>query len=282
MTFARIKEATSRDEYRPDGWVFIVLTLDRDGYYSGKPWPSVEGAYRELSRMSRNFLARVRRLYDGEPGSSWVAVVEAHRSGWPHMNLMLYAPTLAAQLEQGRRRRVEMGATPRESLLLEGPLLQAATECGWGSQSTAEVAGSRDAIASYLVKLAGEADATRGELAKITQAPINAPIKFRRLRSGKGFLPPRRHNENVTGTLVRRRRSPEGDWEICKMNPPKDERQLDAVKRAVNAEYELIEEEETLLAVHRVLPPMPPLRRCVGGKVEAWDSRAPPAFEETG
>ena len=24
-----------------DGWVFVVLTLDRNGFYSGKPWPDV-------------------------------------------------------------------------------------------------------------------------------------------------------------------------------------------------------------------------------------------------
>jgi hypothetical protein len=79
VTFARIKEAVAN--YAPGGWVLMVLTLDRDGYYSGSAWHDEQVAYRELSRMSRNFLARVRREYEGEPASAWAAVVEAHRPG---------------------------------------------------------------------------------------------------------------------------------------------------------------------------------------------------------
>lgn len=270
VTFARIKEATRREGYVSSGWVFIVLTLDRDGYYSGKAWVDTDTAYRELSRMSRNFLARLRRAFNGAPGSSWVAVVEAHRTGWPHMNLLLYAPELASELEASRVARIEAGATERQSLLLSGKLLSAATATGWGTQSTAEVAHSQDAIAGYIVKLAGEADATNGELAKITQAPTNAPQRFRRLRSGKGFLPPRRSNPNITGVLVRRRRSPEGDWEICRINPSKDPEAEQPIREAVVAEVAVIREEEGLLAKHRTLPPMPPLRLAVGSDLEDW------------
>lgn len=276
VTFARIKEATRREGYHPSGWVFLVLTLDRDGYYSGKAWVDTDTAYRELSRMSRNFLARLRRAFNGEPGSSWVAVVEAHRSGWPHMNLLLYAPELARELEELRVARIEAGATERESILLGGPVLQAATATGWGTQSTAEVAHSQDAIAGYIVKLAGEADATNGELAKITQAPTNAPQRFRRLRSGRGFLPPRRSNPNVTGVLVRRRRSPEGDWQICRINPSKDPEAEQPIRDAVVSEVAIIREEEDLLCRYGgELPPMPPLRTAVGTEVQHWARAGP-------
>jgi len=85
ITFARIKEAVERPEFDPSGWVFVVLTLDRNGFFGGKPLHDVQAAFRELSRLSRNFLARVRRLCERNgwtnPGSHWVATVEAHRSG---------------------------------------------------------------------------------------------------------------------------------------------------------------------------------------------------------
>jgi hypothetical protein len=283
VTFARIKQATSRGEYSDDGWVFMVLTLDRDGYYSGRPWPDVTGAYRALSAMTDNLLHRLRRAYNGEPRSSWVGVVEAHRSGWPHINLMLYAPELARELRQRKSTLLDSGSLEREARLLGGELLRHATECGWGRQSTAEAAHSTDALAGYIVKLAGQHDDTMGELAKITQAPMNAPQRFRRLRSGKGFLPPRKHNPNITGVLIRRRRASSGEWEVPCVNPPKDEAQTDAVHAAVRAELALIEEEETLLSIHRVLPPMPPLRHCMGGKVAPWNApqRAPP-MRDTG
>jgi len=208
VTFARIQEAMTREGYKPDGWVFVVLTLDRDGFYSGKPWPNVQEAFKALSAMSRNFMARVRRLCERNgwrsPGSDWVATVETHRSGWPHVNFVMYAPELARELEDERQRNLARGCSRRASILLDGELRASALSTGWGPQSTAEQARSKDALAGYIVKLAGQLEATTGELAKLTQVPTNAEGKFRRLRSGKGFLPPRRKSENVTGTMLRR------------------------------------------------------------------------------
>jgi hypothetical protein len=89
-------------------------------------------------------------------------------------------------------------------VLAKDELLEHATGAGWGTYSTAEAARSGEAVASYIVKLAGEAGAVAGELAKLSQLPTMAPSRFRRLRSGKGFLPPRRSNPDYTGTLVRR------------------------------------------------------------------------------
>lgn len=268
VTFARIKEACERSKFSADGWVFFVLTLDRAGFYSGDAWHDVQRAFRELSRMSRNFLSRLRRLCSRngweDPGCNWVSTVEVHRSGWPHVNVQLYCPELAHELEQARRetlskglkrmgferpemlaglerkeRREEIGKLEpeqraaveeleRRAILLEnlvtGPareteLLDAATRPMrsrggrqsrlWGKQSTAERVADRDALASYMVKLAGEMDAAAGELAKLTQVPTNAFEKFRRLRSGKGFLPPRRKNPDITGTMMRRELDPQ-------------------------------------------------------------------------
>jgi hypothetical protein len=44
VTFARIQEATSRAGFMADGWVYAVLTLDRDGYYTRRPWFDVNDA----------------------------------------------------------------------------------------------------------------------------------------------------------------------------------------------------------------------------------------------
>jgi hypothetical protein len=269
VTFARIQEATSRPEYDPRDWVFLVLTLDRDGYYSGKPWLDVNDAYRSLGGMMERLLKRLRRAY-GERFGAWCAVVEAHRSGWPHVNVLLSSPKLAHDLTRERERRLAAGATERESELLGGELLEHAEACGWGRQSTASAARDKNAIAGYIVKLAGQHDSSVGEVAKITQAPTMAPAKFRRLRSAKGFLPPRRRDPNITGALVRRRRSPQGDWQILRLNPPHDPAQLEPTERAVAGEFDLIREEEELLARARGRgpPPMPPIRLAVCGRVE--------------
>jgi hypothetical protein len=267
VTFARIKEAA--DGLDPSGWCFLVLTLDRNDYYGKNPqgeWLDVTDAYRSLGKMSEKLLKRLRRRYG--IGNQWVAVVEAHRSGWPHVNFMLWCPQLARELESDRVARVDAGATPRESILIGGELLEHATATGWGTQSTAEAARSSEALAGYLVKLAGQHDASVGELAKVTQSPLNAPERFRRLRSGKGFLPPRHHDPTVTGCLLRRRRADTGEWEIERVNPPKDPAQVEPVERAIRAELALIDEEERILSQGRGMPAMPPLRFAYGGKLE--------------
>lgn len=217
VTFARIKQAC--EPFESSGWVYLVLTIDRNGTYSRKPWRDADEAYRALSRMSRIFLKRLRR-WQSKRGhrvtrNEWIGVVEAHRSGWPHMNLMVFAPELAAELES-ERKALELVTSHREAVLLRGELLTMATasEDGltmFGAQSTAErCRGDRDTLAGYFVKLAGLADQSAGEIAKLTQLPLNAPERFRRLRSGKGFLPPRHRDESVTGTLIRRGRGNDG------------------------------------------------------------------------
>jgi hypothetical protein len=345
VTFARIRDAVSRKdpetgelELDPSGWCFLVLTLDRDGYFSGKPWLDVNAAYASLGKMSRKALERIGREWGPDlreevrtckktgkttvryvriVGNRWFSVVEAHRSGWPHLNLVVWCPELAALLRREHADRLEdpeiadavelardawkrREAVPsairelaRKATVAGGCVLDVLQDAGWGRQSTAEAARDIESVIGYGVKLAGLHDASVGELAKVTQCPMNAPERFRRLRSGKGFLPPRQKDESVTGCLMRRRRSAEGDWELQAINAASVEsiekrlvkagavdnvrelaeeqaaRQRAAIESARNAELQLIDEEEQLLSRNRGrLPAMPPLRLAVAGKLE--------------
>lgn len=206
VMFARIKQAVERPSYRPDGWVYFVLTIDRHGTLSGDAWKNEETAYRELGKMTTRFLEAVRRDQKrrGERRlkNEWAMVIEAHRSGWPHANLMVYAPELAAELERERCALASEGADERTARLVRGRMRALVVNAGWGTISTAEQVRSRDALAGYLVKLAGTFDRSVAEVAKLTQVPLNAPMRFRRLRSGKGFLPPKHKSEKSTGTMV--------------------------------------------------------------------------------
>lgn len=348
VTFARIKQAVQKVDAAqppgaPSGWVFLVATLDRDGYFSGQPWNDVTAAYQALGKMSRALLDRigrewgpetreeVRKKRNGETvvryvptlGNRWYSVVEAHRSGWPHVNLVFWCPELAALLRREhadrledpaiadavelardawRRKETVPGAVrelARQATVVGGRMRQILEASGWGRQSTAEAARDIEAVISYGVKLAGLHDASVGELAKVTQCPMNAPERFRRLRSGKGFLPPREKDETVTGCMMRRRRSNEGDWDLQAINAPSDawkrkqieqaradgcdisddeareacaiylERQNAQVVTARAAELALIDEEERLLSRNKgQLPAMPPLRRARLGVLE--------------
>jgi hypothetical protein len=202
------------DPWPAEALSFWVLTLDRNGTFGGTPWQSSSDAYKELSALSRRLLKRLNRMIDrmcgDRIGSRWMSVIEAHRSGWPHANVVLVSRTLARIVEEAQRERLAAGCTDRESMLVTGEIAAHVVGAGWGPQSTAEPIRSRDAVAGYLVKLAGELDEdgtseSRGKLAgevvKISQVPLSAPLNFRRLRSGRGFLPPRRKGTK-TGCMV--------------------------------------------------------------------------------
>ena len=212
VLFARLKETT--EPLDPRGFVFMVLTLDQKGYYDKREhgwrkFRDLREAYRELGKQSQSFLYRL-RAWQKRNGmtpvkSQWFATVESHRSGWPHMNLVLYSPELAEHLDHEQKEMAGIGFDGRALMLLRGELLAMAMAAGWGRESTAERVRDREAMAGYVTKSAGFADRTAGEVAKVTQLPLSAPPRFRRLRSGKGFLVERKQgNPNWTGTLIRR------------------------------------------------------------------------------
>ena len=249
VCFRRISDACA--PLPAEGWVFMVLTLDRHGYYgkgtperavvdalsalAGVPsrwaWQSADVAYRALGGMTEALRRRLARWAKREgweqTENRWVAVVEAHRSGWPHVNVLVYAPGLAAELreQQGSRDPSHVPAcrcsSCRRRVLLSGELLEAARRSGFGAESTAEcLLRGTDTAAGYITKLVALAGEASGEVAKITQAPLAAPERFRRLRSGRKFLPPRVTNPAVTGTLVRRRVEHDGTTTVLPLHAP--------------------------------------------------------------
>lgn len=202
-----------RDAFSPldaTGTCLLVLTLDRYGTYSGEEkWKTAQEAYRDLSRMTGEFLKRLRRWMKSQGWdvlqNQWVATVEAHRSGWPHVNLVLWSPELANWISTETAEKVADGLTAQDARFVSRQLADIVTGSGWGLISTAERARSAEESLGYICKTAGKVDESIGELAKLSQLPTNAPFRFRRIRSGKGFLPPRKSNPATTGTLVRRR-----------------------------------------------------------------------------
>lgn len=272
--------------FDPRGSCLIVLTLDRFGTYSGEqPWRTAHDAYRALSRMTGEFLKRLRkwmRIRGWTPlGNQWVATVEAHRSGWPHMNIVLWAPELADWISAEKNERLADGMSERDSSLVSRDLADIVTSSGFGLVSTAERARSPDEALGYIVKVAGKFDESLGELAKMTQLPVNAPFRFRRIRSGKGFLPRRRKAEGVTGTLLRRFVF-EGFVAVEPLHRVKDPSLIDVAVQVCGVEEEIWQREQATAArcarQVRAFGPsaawIPPVTRWVGSaRVEQILSR---------
>lgn len=212
VTYARMKEGIERDQLDGRGFVFAVLTLDREGHFSDgkKRWQNSDEAYAALSRMTRKFFERLRRWMKRAGmrplGREWVATVEAHRSGWPHVNILLWSPELADYVEREQVFYADTWQKAGFSATQFPPvLLELARSSHWGTRATIERVRSQDAVLNYVAKLAGEAGQAMSEVAKLTQLPLNAPTRFRRLRSGKGWLPPRRKSVDGTGSIMMRK-----------------------------------------------------------------------------
>lgn len=210
------------------------------------------GHYEPRGRWVKTTRGREWRIYHqffASLGSSWVGTVEAHRTGQPHLNLVCHAPGLARELERQQKKQRD-GAKrkwgkdwKRHVCRLKGDVRRHVQEAGWGPIGTAEPVRDRESIASYITKLAGKAEGAWSEVAKLTQLPTMAPQRFRRLRSGKGFLPPRRSNPDVTGALVRRRVNPgTGAVEVVGMNVCKDAK-VEVEDAIARAEFELLQAE---------------------------------------
>jgi hypothetical protein len=223
--FARIDAALKRPDLDPAGFVFFVLTIDQNDHFgtASKPYKDEQEAFKRLSANTRFFLRRLRlrqkkrgeRVLDNE----WVGTVEVQRNGWPHMNLMVYAPELAEQLREEQQLGPHDPRRRRHRAQITDPwLLQAVTETNWGTISTAEGVRDAQALAGYIVKLGGEFCRSAGEISKITQAPSNARMKLRRIRAGKGFLPPQgaqQRDGDWTGVMMRRK----SEWGTMTVGP---------------------------------------------------------------
>lgn len=227
--FKKIDEAVHLvldSEKRPEGWVSIVLTIDSLGTLSdgidadGKKWSDEQHAFRQLSRNSNRFLKRLQRWGERESwtptGNRWIATVESQRNGWPHINLLIYSPGLADWL------RANPSQIEGQPGALRGELRDIATGTSWGPVGYAEPARNVEALAGYITKTAGNFAKTVGEISKLTQIPVNARMKVRRIRAGKGFLKSLPKDANWTGIMLKRGHSMSGALTVDTLMSPEN------------------------------------------------------------
>lgn len=168
---------------------------------------------------------RLRRLFnrlnkqakrDGRPVLAYFWVREAHRSGVPHVHLLVVDKHEADQLrdrDQLHEARPDVAANGAAKLAT-GSLLAAALASGFGERFEAELVKDREAVVGYMTKVVGsmgdeerakraryEDRALAGEVTKGTQVPELLPVHCRSYGSSRGFIPPRNKDDNVTAFI---------------------------------------------------------------------------------
>lgn len=194
VDFTRSSEAVRSRSW----WLYLVLTFDPSRFASR--WE----AYREAGTQWNNSLREAFRRKVGK--FEYLQTWEAHRSRWPHVNVILTGESLRSWVEElGVERRMHAGYSGRERLCMfprrfRQWLKQAAVQAGFGEVAWAEVLTPEnpEAMAGYLCKLSRELTGGIGG-EKGEQSPIDAPKGFRRIRASRGLLPPTIHDGNATG-----------------------------------------------------------------------------------
>lgn len=185
--FVRINEALQKHGQ----WIYSVLTFDTKSWISGR-----ESAWKNGWRTLQRFRQRLER-HIGEQ-IRYIAVMEQHASGWPHVNFLFtwdsidkldnhQANALAADLKKWMKRTAP------------------AVGLGWSIE--AGRLESREKIANYLSSVAAGSDGKAPEDDKLRadrerfvnevnasqgkeyQIPTQAPIGIRRTRASRGLLP---------------------------------------------------------------------------------------------
>lgn len=178
--FERVSAATSS---RKD-WVYVVLT------YASKQWRDLMALYRATVVHWSALRKRLARRFGVV---AYVQTWEAHRSGYPHVNLLIGNPVFFADAVADWR------------FLRRAWLEPNAVACGFGQRTWLEPMRSAAAMAGYLTKLSRE---LVGHGRK-NQSPLMAPKNFRRLRASRGVLPPPYKDPDWTGIIERSRM-----WEL--------------------------------------------------------------------
>jgi hypothetical protein len=148
-------------------WVYLVLTLDRRAFAS--PF----AAYVALCRQFQKLNQRLSYLYGPV---EYILTVEAHQSGFPHLNVVIHNESIWELCEGDRWRSWRQ------------VLIKIAVAVGFGRVLHVSPLWDGEAarMAGYFVKLSSE---LTGAGVK-NQVPVNAPPHFRRLRASRGLLPP--------------------------------------------------------------------------------------------
>lgn len=240
--FTRI--ASALDGRPPEHVLLCVLT------FKNREWSNPQQAYGRIVDGWRQVAKRLRRQWGA---MQYVATVEKTGAGFPHLNVIMVAPALGQVVAEH----------PRLALAW---LKKCARRHGFGWRNSLEVARSKRHVAGYIVKLADASglddDAqqllrgsyghqrTAGEVAKLSQAPTNAPKGFRRLRASPGFLPKVAKESEYTG-------------ELCTAPLPEtQEAQQDA------ARFDALMAEQTLTTAELAAPPVNFLRMVEHGPPE--------------
>lgn len=159
-------------------WTYLVIT------YPHRSWKDPTQLFRwgvvHWSRMRKRLVEKFGKM-------KYIQTWEVHKSGWPHVNVII------------SNQNLHFMAVNDRSFLKREVIDPMGIACGFGFTKWLKPVYDEGGIAFYLTKLGLELTGAGHK----DQVPINAPPHFRRLRASRGLLPKRVKDENITGKLFK-------------------------------------------------------------------------------
>jgi hypothetical protein len=191
------------------GWIYAVLTFDQRAL-GGDRWR----AYR-LLQIAWTRLRSALQWRAGGRGLAYIWTLEQHRTGWPHINVLLHSDRIRREADAGGVRprwaasRGGGGKGRMVDVLAWGDevLMPMAVRAGYGRVGWIEDVKHVGAIARYQVKLAAELISVAKD-----QTPVAAPPGWRRYGASRGLLPPRQAGDGTWTGMIVPGGSPRATW----------------------------------------------------------------------
>jgi len=205
--YGRIEDALRKCDH--ENLVFAVFTLDQLGRYGGRRFSDAAEAMECLPWQA--YLRRLKyRCRKAGSHLRYVATVEVHRNGWPHLNVIFDCPYLA-RLVRENEAELEQFAAGEVTKFTRSKMSALAHEAGFGPRCSFESVRSIEAVGKYISKVAAEESKSLGspeyikdasktkrvtsEVTKASQDPVAAPANFRTLRSSRRFIPAKQRSK---------------------------------------------------------------------------------------
>lgn len=265
--FARLRDGALA-KARPDEVLFVTLTLPPEEHRRVKAAlasgdrSQLEEAVRDqnaalgakLRAWTRALSARAKRR--GHDGLQYFWFREAHRSGVPHLHMIVVSPWLAGRVRERDAELAELGdveLSEDDRGMAPIELRELAVHCGFGERLDIQVAESREALAGYATKVIGE-------VSKGSQTPEILPQHCRTYGQSKGFLAKPEQDGSCVGwvtdehgRVLQTQKTPdiEGGWDASGTAPRRATLRLPDFEASAMEEVELAEEKAARVSSSR-------------------------------
>ena len=162
------------------------------------PFDTRLDANRILGKQLRSYMQGLNKKLKrrGQESVRYFWIREDHKSGVPHLHLLVVHAELAAEVRE--RDALQILVPEEDKSLAPATWIARAVKCGFGVRFDAQLAHDREGLAGYVTKVMARLS---GEVTKQGQVAERLPASCRSYGYSRGFIPPPAKRDEWTGWI---------------------------------------------------------------------------------